>query len=135
MIRIGKKGRKPRTEEDRAKAAAKAREKQRKKMIRTKYGQKTLRHARKGVYSCFYGGMVFVLSFLMILISYVAKGEVGILIGLVGAGTLALSVAGLVLGIRGLKERDKNYITCRVGIAMNGVFLAGLAGLFIRGLL
>ena len=57
------------------------------------------------------------------------------LIGLVGLGTVALSAAGLVLGIRGLKERDKNYITCKVGIAMNGVFLAGLAGLFIRGLL
>ena len=40
------------TEEDRAKAVAKAREKQRKKMIKTKYGQTPLRHARKGVYSC-----------------------------------------------------------------------------------
>lgn len=122
-------------EDTRAKAAAKAREKQRKKMIRTKYGQAPLRHARKGVYSCIYAAAVFALLFLMILISYVAKGEVGILIGLVGLGTAALSAAGLALGIRGLKERDKNYVTCKAGIGINGLFLLALAGLFIRGLL
>lgn len=127
--------RKIKKEDTRAKAAAKAKEKQRRKMIRTKYGQAPLRHARKGIYSCIYAAAVFALLFLMILISYVAKGEVGILIGLVGLGTVALSVSGLTLGIRGLKERDKNYITCKVGIGTNGLFLLALAGLFIRGLL
>lgn len=48
-------------EDDRAKAAVKTREKQRRKMIRTKYGQAPLRHARKGVYSCIYGAVVFAL--------------------------------------------------------------------------
>lgn len=127
--------RKIKKEDTRAKAAAKVKEKQRRKMIRTKYGQAPLRHARKGIYSCIYAAAVFALLFLMILISYVAKGEVGILIGLVGLGTVALSVSGLTLGIRGLKERDKNYITCKVGIGTNGLFLLALAGLFIRGLL
>ena len=133
MIRIRRKRKRLKTEEDRARAAAKAREKQRRKMVRTKFGQAPLRHARKGIYACFYGTVVLILLFLMILISYVTKGEVGILIGLVGLGTVALSAAGLVLGIRGLKERDKNYITCKVGIAMNGVFLAGLAGTIYQG--
>ena len=127
--------RKIKKEDTRAKAAAKAKEKQRRKMIRTKYGQAPLRHARKGIYSCIYAAAVFALLFLMILISYVAKGEDGILIGLVGLGTVALSVSGLTLGIKGLKERDKNYITCKVGIGTNGLFLLALAGLFIRGLL
>ena len=40
------------TEEDRAKELAKAREKRRKKMIRTKYGQAPKRHARQGIKSC-----------------------------------------------------------------------------------
>ena len=53
------------TEEDRAKAIAKAREKQRKKMIKTKYGQAPLRHSKKGVYSCFYSAVVFILLVLM----------------------------------------------------------------------
>ena len=45
-------GKKLRTEDDRIKAAAKARKKKRKKMIKTKYGQKAVRHSKRGVYSC-----------------------------------------------------------------------------------
>lgn len=123
------------TEEDRAKAVAKARKKQRKKMIKTKYGQTPLRHARKGVYSCCYAAVVAMLLLLMISISFIGKGEVGILIGFVGLGTIALSCMGLVLGFRGLKERDKNYITCKVGIGVNAAILLGLIGIFIRGLI
>lgn len=126
--------RKPKTEEDRAKALIKEREKRRKKMIRTKYGQAPLKHAKKGVYSCIYAVVVFLLLLLMMIYSYTSKGEVGLLMGFAGLGTLALSVMGLSLGIRGRKERDKNYITCKVGIAVHAVFLAGLTALFIRGL-
>ena len=43
-------GKKLRTEDDRIKAAAKARKKKRKKMIKTKYGQKAVRHSKRGVY-------------------------------------------------------------------------------------
>ena len=74
MIRIRRKRKRLKTEEDRARAAAKAREKQRRKMVRTKFGQAPLRHARKGIYACFYGTVVLILLFLMILISYVTKG-------------------------------------------------------------
>ena len=77
---------------------------------------------------------VFLLLLLMMIHSYISKGEVGLLMGFAGLGTLALSVMGLSLGIRGRKERDKNYITCKVGIAVHSVFLAGMAALFIRGL-
>ena len=44
------------TEEDRAKALAKAREKQRRRI--TKYGQAKPRHAKKGIYSCCYAFVV-----------------------------------------------------------------------------
>lgn len=124
-----------RTEEDRAKAAAKARAKQRKKMIRTKYGQTPLRHARKGIYSCIYGIVALVLLILMLIISFLAKGEVGVIFGLIGLGTMILSGIGLYLGIKGLKERNKKYTACKVGISVNAVFLFGMAAIFIRGLL
>ena len=122
------------TEEDRAKAIAKAREKQRKKMIKTKYGQAPLRHSKKGVYSCFYAVVVFILLVLMLIIAFASKGEVNILIGFIGLGALALSFMGLLLGVRGFRERDKNYITCKVGIGANAAFLLGLTAIFIRGL-
>ena len=44
-------GKKLRTEDDRIKAVAKARKKKRKKLIKTKYGQKAVRHSKRGVYS------------------------------------------------------------------------------------
>lgn len=75
--------------------------------------------------------------FILVLIfsvSYITRGDVGILIGLCGILVVVLAVSGLKAGIQGLKEREKNYITCKVGIALNGVFLLGMAGIFVRGL-
>ncbi len=103
-------------------------------MIKTKYGQAPLRHSKKGVYSCFYAVVVFILLVLMLIIAFASKGEVNILIGFIGLGTLALSFMGLLLGVRGFRERDKNYITCKVGIGANAAFLLGLTAIFIRGL-
>ena len=125
-------GKKIVTEEDRAKALAKAREKQRKRI--TKYGQAKPRHARKGIYSCCYAFVVLLLLFLMVSISYREKGEIGMLLGFVGLGTIALAGIGVWLGSRGLKEREKNYITCKVGIGINMTVFLGLAAIFTRGL-
>ena len=49
-------------------------------------------------------------------------------------GILALAVAGLVCGVRGMKERDKNYITCKVGIGISAALILGMCGIFVRGL-
>ena len=59
-------GKKLRTEDDRIKAAAKARKKKRKKMIKTKYGQKAVRHSKRGVYSCTYAVVIAFLVIVMI---------------------------------------------------------------------
>ena len=87
--------------------------KKRSRRVNTKYGQKTLKHARKGIQSC----MMAVLC-----------------AGFLCFALLALAVYGFRLGLRGLNERDKKYITCKVGIGVNGLVLAGVAAIFIRGL-
>ena len=69
-------GKKLRTEDDRIKAAAKARKKKRKKMIKTKYGQKAVRHSKRGVYSCTYAVVIAFLVIVMILFSFMNKGNV-----------------------------------------------------------
>ena len=122
-------GKKLRTEDDRIKAVAKARKKKRKKMIKTKYGQKAVRHSKRGVYSCTYAVIV------MILFSFLNKGNVNILIGFFGLGTCAMAVIGIWLGMKGFREREKIYTTCKVGITVNAVFLAVMVGLFVRGLM
>ena len=120
-------GKKLRTEDDRIKAVAKARKKKRKKMIKTKYGQKAVRHSKRGVYSCTYA--------VVILFSFLNKGNVNILIGFFGLGTCAMAVIGIWLGMKGFREREKIYTTCKVGITVNAVFLAVMVGLFVRGLM
>ena len=119
------------TEEDRAKALAKAREKQRRRI--TKYGQAKPRHAKKGIYSCCYAFVVLLLLLLMFQISFREKGDVGMILGFAGLGTMALAGIGVWLGGRGMKEREKNYITCKVGIGINLAVFLGLTAIFIRG--
>ena len=111
-----------------------SREKRRRKMVRTKYGQAPERHSRKGVKSCFFAGTAVFLLVLLLVISVLRKGELSELIGFAGIAVLALGIAGLVSGIRGLKERDKNYTTCRVGIGICAALILGMCGIFVRGL-
>ena len=108
--------------------------KKRNKRVKTKYGQKTLRHARKGIQSCVMAVLCAVILFAMILVSFLMKGNVGIIVGFLCFVLIALAVYGFRLGLRGLNERDKKYITCKVGIGVNGLVLAGVAAIFIRGL-
>ena len=122
------------TEEDRAKELAKAREKRRKKMIRTKYGQAPKRHARQGIMSCMYFVLAAFVLLLMVSVSFAAKGKVGILVGFAGLFVLVMAGRGLASGIRGFKERDKNYITCKVGTICCGLLILGMCAIFIRGL-
>ena len=122
------------TEEDRARELAKEREKQRKKMIKTRYGQKQKKHAKKGVQSCLLAAVAALLLIAMIAGSFGAKGNVGFFAGVAGIATLIIAWRGLVYGTRGFKERDKNYITCKVGAVCNCILLLFMCGIFIRGL-
>lgn len=122
-------------EDAKALAAAKERERRRRKMIRTKYGQTPLKHARKGIQSCVVA--VFVLAFLcsMVTYSFVSKGKVALIMGVAGIITLLLAGKGFHLAIKGFKERDKNYITCKAGVICNGIVLLGMTAIFLRGLI
>ena len=123
------------TQEAKAKAIAKEREKRRKKMIRTKFGQAPLRHARKGIKSCFYAAFSVFFFFLLIASSFMDNGDVGILMGIAGFIVAGLAWGGFRMALQGLKERDKNYITCKIGIGINGAVLLFMFATFIRGLM
>ncbi len=131
-MNLGRRGKQ--TEEEREKALTKEREKKRKKMIRTKYGQTPLRHAHKGVTSCIVAVTSLFFLVLMLGTAFMVSGEVSTWIGLLGLFTLALTIYGLVEGIQGFQERDKNYLTCRIGVIVNGILVLSMVGIFIRGL-
>lgn len=109
-------------------------EKEKMKRRSRKYGQAQLKHSRRGMRSTFLGVCCLFLLVLAFSASYISRGDVGLLIGYVGLFALALAVAGLKNAVQGFKEREKNYLTCKVGAALNGVLLAGLAAIFLRGL-
>lgn len=121
--------------EDRAEERKKRKiEKEKMKRRSRKYGQAQLKHSRRGIKSCFLAVCALFILVLIFSVSYITRGDVNILIGLCGILVVVLAAAGLKSGIQGLKEREKNYITCKVGIGLNGIFLLGMAGIFIRGL-
>ena len=129
------KRKKDKEEEIKARKLAKERENRRKKMIRTKYGQTPKRHAKKGIKSCIYA--IFSMFFLFLLISsaFVENGQVGVLLGVAGFLVLGLAIAGTINAVHGLKERDKNYITCKIGLGCNAVVLLCMFAIFVRGLI
>ena len=129
------KRKKDNAEEVAAKKRAKEREKRRKKMIRTKYGQAPRRHAKKGLKSCIYAFFAMFFLFLMISTAFVENGQVGILMGIAGFLIVSLAAAGTVNGVHGFKERDKNYITCKIGLGCNVTILLCMFAIFIRGLI
>ena len=122
-------------EEVRARKLAKEREKRRKKMIRTKYGQAPRRHAKKGIKSCLYAFFSMFFLFLLISSAFVENGQVGVLLGIAGYLVFGLAVAGTRNAVHGFKERDKNYITCKIGLGCNAAVLLCMFAIFVRGLI
>ena len=90
--------------------------KERKKRANRKYGQAKLKHSKKGIQSCVIAGIVLVALAALIVIAFI------------------LTVTGCVLAVRGLKEREKNYLTCKIGIGCNIFFIIAFIAIFCRGL-
>ena len=89
------------TEEDRERELAKARAKQRKKLIKTKYGQRQKKHAKKGIQSCLLAAVSVVLVVMMVMNSFKAKGDISILYGILGLLIPVIAWRGLVYAVRG----------------------------------
>lgn len=119
---------------DKERAREREMKKERKKRGNRKYGQAKLRHAKKGIYSLMMAIVVVIIFVMLILTAFLHKGQSSAIIGSFGLFTIILAVIGLVIGIRGFRERDKNYVTCKWGIGLNGFILLNLISMFIRGI-
>lgn len=99
-----------------------------------KYGQAKLKHSKRGVVSSGIAAMVGLLLFSMIVTAYTSGGKAGIFIGSLGMVSAILAGVGVYVGFRGFKEREKDYLTCKIGIGCNIFFLVGFLIIFCRGL-
>ena len=108
-------------------AKAKGRRKKR------KYGQGVLRHSRLGIQSCLYAAAIFVIFVILIGTAYSTRGMTAGITGGIGLLSVALPLLGLRAGVLGLREREKKYMTCHIGIALNIVVLLLFVMIFARG--
>ena len=90
--------------------------KKRSRRVNTKIWPEDFETCEKGNQSCMMAVLCAVILIVMILVSFLMKGNVNIIVGFLCFALLALAVYGFRLGLRGLNERDKKYITCKVGI-------------------
>ena len=110
------------------------RERERRKRGKRKYGQAKLKHAKRGVYSCVLAGTVLLLLISLLAVAYFSHGTSAPIIGGIGLSALILACVALYMGIRGFREREKDYLTCRIGVIGSGLIILGFIIIFCRGL-
>lgn len=115
-------------------AEERQREKERKKRGARKYGQANYKHSRKGVVSCIssIGGLVILAG--CIFYAFLARGNANGIIGGLAVLSLVLSINGIRLAIGGFHERERNYLTCKIGLPAGFVSVIFFLALFIGGL-
>lgn len=92
------------------------------------------RHTRTGIISTIIGAVV-VLGFITIsILSGVAGGKGGILLGLVGLLLFALSITGFVMSYKSFKKKDIFYRFPIIGAVLNGFMAILLLVLYIIGI-
>ena len=110
------------------------REREKRNRGNRKYGQAKLKHSKKGITSCCIAGVVLVMLLGLLAAAYVSGGGAAAYIGALGLIALLLACIGCGNAVRGFKERDKNYCTCKIGVGCNLFFIAGFIAIFCRGL-
>lgn len=115
-------------------AEERQREKERKKRGARKYGQANYKHSRKGVVSCIssIGGLVILAG--CIFYAFLARGNANGIIGGLAVLSLVLSINGIRLAIGGFHERERNYMTCKIGLPAGFVSVIFFLAIFIGGL-
>lgn len=93
-----------------------------------------IRHAKHGVRSTLIAIAAIVLLSLLVTVSYVQEGKAATMIGALGICAWILSGVGIFFGMIGLRERERKYLTCRIGIVCNAALFVGLAIIFFRGI-
>lgn len=110
------------------------REQERKKRGTRKYGQAKLKHSHMGVMSCLCAGAAFLILAFCILYAYMTRGAAPGIIGGLAVISFVLTAVGIRAAVKGFREREKNYITCRIGLPADVLVMILFLAIFIGGL-
>ncbi len=116
-------------------AEERQREKDRKKRGTRKYGQAKYKHSHMGVVSCVLAAGAVIALAGCILYAYLAGGNASGIVGGIAVISFALSVLGINAAVKGFRERERNYITCKIGLPVSGIILILFLVIFIGGLM
>lgn len=115
-------------------AEQRQREKERKRRGARKYGQANLKHSRKGIISCISGiGGLLILAG-CVLYAFMTRGNAPGIIGGLAILALVLAGNGIRAALRGFYERERNYLTCKIGLPVSFVVVVVFLAIFIGGL-
>ncbi len=70
-----------------------------------------------------------------IAVSYKKSGNAGIETGFLGTGSFIMSSAGLIIGLRSFKEKDKFYVFSWIGTLANGVIWIAVCSIIAMGIM
>ena len=109
-------------------------QKERKKRGTRKYGQAKYKHSHMGIVSCSCAGAALVLLAGCILYAYLARGAAAGIVGGIAIVSLILSILGIRAAAKGCRERERNYLTCKIGLPGSALVLLLFLVIFIGGL-
>ena len=110
-------------------AEKKRRDKEKKKRGTKKYGQGHYKHSRMGI-----AGAGFIILAGSIGYAYLTRGTAAGIVGGAAVTAIILLICGIRSAVQGFKEREKNHLTCKIGLPINAVVLLVFLAVFIGGL-
>ena len=115
-------------------AEERQREKERKKRGTRKYGQAKYKYSRMGVISCGCAAAALLLLAGCILYAYLARGAAAGVVGGIAVVSMVLSIMGIRAAVKGFRERERNYLTCKIGLPGSTLVLLLFLAIYIGGL-
>lgn len=92
------------------------------------------KHSIYGLISTVIGSVSAVTLGILFYITTSSEGNTSVWLGLVGLLLLVITLAGLVTGVSGFKQKDIFYTLPVIGVIVNGLLFLGMVILYFLGL-
>lgn len=91
------------------------------------------RHSQKGITSTVLGALSAVICIVLVCIAMVSGGKGGAYLGSIGMTAVIIAIAGLALGLRSFKEKNKLSFFSKAGSMINGTILVIWLAIYLFG--
>lgn len=92
------------------------------------------KHSVRGILSSVAGLAALIIFIAVLYISGKNKGNGGVVIGIAGTGALLLTIIGLVLGIKGFREKEIIFTFPIIGVVLNGLLFVTYLTVYLMGI-